>query len=157
MATAINPQILQVFKDLEALWLSRDFSKMRGYWLKGLPAPLYLAEEKKEFFTTWEQFDAYFQAVNAGSRGGAVVYHPQHSTAMGQGLEMVAFELEWTTYIKGEDAPIGGSVRGIALFEYDGSAWKLKAYIEAPLAPIIYMRDLYKVVAGTRGFKPEKG
>ena len=30
MATAINPQILQVFKDLEALWLSRDFSKMRG-------------------------------------------------------------------------------------------------------------------------------
>ena len=32
-----------------------------------------------------------------------------------------------------------------------------QAYIEAPLAPIIYMRDLYKVVAGTRGFKPEKG
>ena len=86
-----------------------------------------------------------------------MVYRPQHSTAMGQGLEMVAFELEWTTYIKGEDAPIGGSVRGIALFEYDGSAWKLKAYIEAPLAPILYMRDLYKVVAGTRGFKPEKG
>ena len=157
MATAINPQILQVFKELEGLWLSRDFSKMRGYWLKSLPAPLYLAEEKKEFFTTWEQFDAYFAAVNAGSRGGAVTYRPLHSTSMGQGQEMVAFELEWTTYIKGEDAPIGGSVRGIALFEYDGQAWKLKAYIEAPLAPIIYMRDLYKLVAGSRGFKPEKG
>ncbi len=154
MATAINPQILQVFKDLEAIWLSRDFSKMRGHWLKALPAPLYLAEEKATFFTTWEEFDAYFKAINVGSKGGAVFYKPLHSTAMGQGQEMVAFELEWNTQINGEPVPIGGSVRGIAQFEYDGSAWKLKAYIEAPLAPIIYMRELYKGVAASRGFKP---
>jgi hypothetical protein len=154
MATAINPQILRVFAELEAMWQTRDFGRMRSFWLKGLAAPLYLAEEKKDFITSWEQFDAYFAAINSGSRGGGVVYRPLHSTAMGQGQEMVAFELEWTTQLKGEDAPIGGSVRGIALFEYDGQGWKLRAYIEAPLAPILYVRDLYKLVAASRGYKP---
>ncbi len=154
MATAINPQILHIFSELQGMWLSRDFSRMRSFWLKTLPAPLYLPEEKKDFIVTWEQFDAYFAAINSGSKGGGVTYKPLHSTSMGHGQEMVAFELEWTTQINGEDAPIGGSVRGIAMFEYDGQAWKLKAYIEAPLAPILYMRDLYKLVATSRGYKP---
>ena len=154
MATPINPQILHIFTELQGMWLSRDFSRMRSFWLKTLEAPLYLPEEKKDFITTWEGFDAYFAAINSGSQGGGVTYRPLHSTPMGHGQEMVAFELEWTTQIKGEEAPIGGSVRGIAMFEYDGQAWKLKAYIEAPLAPILYMRDLYKLVASSRGYKP---
>jgi hypothetical protein len=154
MATAVSPQILAVFADLEHIWQSRDFGRMRAHWLKDLPAPLYLAEEKQTFLTTWPAFDAYFAATGAGSRSSLVKYKPLHSTAVGDGQEMVAFTLEWTVQLVNEDMPIGGSVRGVALFAREADAWKMRAYIEAPLAPIIYMRELYELVAESRGVKP---
>jgi len=48
-----------------------------------------------------------------------------------------------------EDSAIGGSVRGFALF-HRRRRTELRAYIEAPLAPIIYMRELYKAVPKPR-------
>lgn len=151
--TPIDARMQKLFTDMEAVWASRDFKKMRGFWVKDLAAPMYLPEEKKDFITTWAGFDAYFANAAAGSRGGIVTYQPLFSMPIADKQHMVAFELEWTTHLKNEDAPIGGSVRGVAVVQDDGTEWKLKSYIEAPLAPIMYMRDLYKLVAKERGFK----
>ncbi|MBL8642643.1 MAG: hypothetical protein JNK21_01835 [Rhodospirillaceae bacterium] len=151
----IDPRIAKVFAGLEGVWRTRDFKPMRGFWAKDLAAPLYLPEEKKDFITTWAGFDAYFANAGQGSRGGKVTYKPLVAMPMGEKMVMVAFEGEWTTHLKTEDAPIGGSIRGVALMEDDGTDWKFKAYIEAPLAPILYMRELYKLVAKERGFKAE--
>jgi hypothetical protein len=153
-AMTVSTDIRKLFTDLEAVWKSRDYSKMRGFWAKRLEAPLYLPEEKKDFITTWAAFDAYFAANAKNSKGGLVTYQPLVAMPMGHGLTMVAFTLEWTTQLVGDAKPIGGSVRGVALVEEEMGAWKLKAYIEAPLAPIIYMRDLYELVAKDRGFAP---
>ena len=150
----VDARTQKLFTDLEAVWLSRDFSKMRGFWVKALPAPMYLPEEKKDFITTWAKFDAYFEETAKGSKGGIVTYHPLIAMPTAPGQQMVAFALEWTTQLLNDTKPIGGSVRGVALMEDDGKEWKLKSYIEAPLAPIIYMRDLYELVAKDRGFKP---
>lgn len=154
MADALDPRIVKLFKDLEAVWASRDFGRMRGFWVKDLAAPLYLPEEKKDFMTTWQQFDAYFKGNTQGTRAGVVKIAPQFAMPMGVGLHMVAFALEWTLQLVNEATPIGGSVRGVALVEEAGSEVKLKAYIEAPLAPILYIRELYELVAANRGFKP---
>ena len=154
MAASVNPGILEVFAELEHMWQSRDFGAMRGYWLADLPAPLYLAEEKAAFFTTWAELESYFADIKSHSKGGLVKYKPLHSTPMGAGQEMVAFTLEWNVHLTGEAVPIGGNVRGIAVFAEQKGAWKLRSYIEAPLAPIIYMRELYKLVPEARGFKP---
>jgi len=150
----LDQRTLKLFTELEALWRSRDFKQMRRHWVKDLAAPVYLPEEKKEFITTWAQFDAYFANAANNSKNSLVTYKPLFAMPSGPGQQMVAFELEWTMQLVNEAAPIGGSVRGFALMEDDGQAWKLKAYIEAPLAPIIYMRDLYQLVAKERGFKP---
>lgn len=154
MANSLDPRVVKLFKDLEATWTTRDFARMRGFWPKDLAAPLYLPEEVKEFITTWAGFDAYFKANTEGSRGGGVKIAPQFSMPMGPGLHMVVFALEWTTQLMTDKKPIGGWVRGIALVEDAGAEVKLKAYIEAPLAPILYMRELYEVVAASRGYKP---
>ena len=153
MAAPVNPRILEVFAELEHMWQSRDFAAMRSHWLSDLPTPLYLAEEKATFFTTWPEVESYFADVKAHSKAGLVKYKPLHATPMGPGQEMVAFTLEWNVHLTGEAVPIGGSVRGVALFAEEKGAWKLRAYIEAPLAPIVYMRELYKLVPETRGFK----
>ena len=147
----VDPRILKLFDDLEGVWRARDFKRMRSFWGKNLPAPMYLPEEKKEFITSWEAFDNYFAATAGGSQGGVVTYKPLTAMALSPDHEMVAFELEWTTKLVGEAQAIGGSVRGFALVHDDGADWKLKAYIEAPLAPIIYMRELYGLVAKSRG------
>jgi hypothetical protein len=154
MADALDPRIVKLFKDLEAVWASRDFARMRGFWVKDLAAPLYLPEEKKDFMTTWAEFDAYFKGNTQGTRAGLVKVAPQFAMPMGPGLQMVAFALEWTLQLVNEAKPIGGSVRGVALVEDAGPEVKLKAYIEAPLAPIMYIRELYETVAVSRGFKP---
>lgn len=132
----------------------RAFDRMRGYWPKDLAAPMYLPEERKDFITTWAEFDAYFKATAAGSRGGGVKIAPQFAMPMGPGLHMVAFALEWNTQLLADAKPIGGSVRGVALVEDVGHEVKLKAYIEAPLAPILYIRELYEMVATGRGYTP---
>ncbi|MDX2142409.1 MAG: hypothetical protein SFV19_03550 [Rhodospirillaceae bacterium] len=146
--------IRKLFTDLEAVWKSHDFSKMRGFWAKRLEAPLYLPEERKDFITTWADFDAYFAGTAKASKGGLVTYQPLIAMPMSQGLQMVAFTLEWTMQLVTDAKPIGGSVRGVALVDEEMGDAKLKAYIEAPLAPILYMRDLYELVAQARGFKP---
>ena len=153
-AMPVDARIQKLFTDLEAVWRSRDFSKMRGFWVKGLPAPMYLPEEKKDFITTWAQFDAYFKATTTGSKGGVVTYQPVIAMPLGPNLQMVAFTLEWTTQLVSDTKPIGGSVRGVAVIEDEAGTWKLRSYIEAPLAPILYMRELYETVAKERGFKP---
>jgi hypothetical protein len=153
-AMTVDAKTQKVFTDLESVWFGRDYSKMRSFWVSDLPAPLYLPEEKKDFITTWAQFDAYFAANGKASKGGKVTYQPLLAMPMGPGLQMVAFTLEWTTQLVTDAKPIGGSVRGVALMQEEAGAWKLKAYIEAPLAPILYMRELYEVVARERGFKP---
>ena len=153
MTLPIEPALQKLFTDMEAVWRVRDFAPMRGFWAKDLAAPLYLPEEKKDFITTWAQFDAYFKNAAAGSRGGLVTYKPLFAMPLADNMQMVTFDLEWTTHLKSEDAPIGGWVRGFAVVERDDADWKLRAYIEAPLAPI-YMRELYKLVAKDRGFKP---
>jgi hypothetical protein len=153
-AMSVPRDIQKLFIDLEAVWKSRDYSKMRGFWARNLDAPLYLPEEKKEFITTWAAFDAYFAANATGSKGGLVTYQPLLVMPLGPALQMVAFTLEWTTQLVNDAKPIGGSVRGVAVIDKEMGEWKLKAYIEAPLAPIIYMRDLYELVAKERGFQP---
>jgi hypothetical protein len=150
---AIDRGILALFAEMETVWRSREFGRMRGFWAKDLEAPLYLPEEKHEFITTWAAFDAYFANAARSSRGGKVRYKPLLAVPVGERQRMVAFELEWLTHLRNEDAPIGGSVRGVSLVEYDGSEWKLRAYVEAPLAPIVYMRELYKLFAKDRGFE----
>lgn len=46
MTTSLDSRVIQLFRDLEAVWASRDFGRMRGFWVKDLTAPLYLPEDE---------------------------------------------------------------------------------------------------------------
>ena len=44
----------------------------------------------------------------------------------------------------GQDKPVGGDLRVTAVFRKTPAGWRLFHYVEAPLAPIIYVRRLYQ-------------
>jgi hypothetical protein len=150
----VDARIKDVFSHLESVWRSRQYAQMREFWVKDLPAPLYLPEERKEFITTWAEFDAYFAGNAKMMKDIIVTYQPITAVPLSATQQIVAFGLEWTTQLVNEAKPIGGSVRGIAVVEDVAGTFKLRAYIEAPLAPIMYMRELYEIVAKDRGFQP---
>ena len=149
----VDAHIHKLFTELEVVWRSREYSKMRSFWVKSLEAPLYLPEERKDFITSWAQFDEYFVGNAKAMRDIIVTYQPLTVMPLSQSQKIVAFALEWTTQIVNETKPIGGSVRGVAVIENEAGTWKLLSYIESPLAPIMYMRELYETVAKERGFK----
>jgi hypothetical protein len=151
---SVDARIQKLFSDIQATWRNQQYSNMRSFWLSTLDAPLYLPEERKEFITSWEQFDAYFAGNAKAMRGILVTIAPQFAVPLSATQQSVVFNLEWTTQMVNDPKPIGGWVRGLAVVEDEAGAYKLRSYIEAPLAPIMYMRELYEVVATQRSFTP---
>lgn len=149
-AEKVDPEISAVFSTLEQIWRAKDFARMRGLWLTDLASPLYIAEENPTIIASWDAFDAYFAQTSAALRQISSTYRIVAVQPGTGGQQLVAFELDWTAAIGPVNPPVAGWVRGQAVLEQEGSAWKLRSYIEAPLAPIVYMGELYKLVACTR-------
>lgn len=150
VAQNVEPAIAAFFTTLEGVWRTKDFSRMRKLWLTDLPAPLYVAEENPTIVTSWEAFDAYFVQTSSALRQISSSYRIVAVLPGAPGQQIVAFELDWSAAIGPVDPPVAGSVRGQALLEREGNAWKLRSYVEAPLAPIVYIGELYKFVACSR-------
>ncbi|WP_206340858.1 hypothetical protein [Marinicauda algicola] len=69
---------------------------------------------------------------------------------VGEGLVLGVHRMDWS--IRFTDRPaMGGDNRVAALFRHTGEGWRLSAWIEAPLAPIVYLRRLYEARAGRLG------
>lgn len=146
----MTSEVGTLFSSLETIWRTKDFARMRSQWLSNLEAPLYLAEEHRSFITTWPGFDDYFRKTAEVIREITARYRVVAVLPAAAGQNLVAFELDWSAAIDPEP-PVAGSVRGVAFVELEHDEWKLRAYVEAPLAPIVYMGELYQLVARTRG------
>lgn len=150
VAKNVDPAITAVFSTLESVWRTKAFTRMRGLWLTNLGAPLYVAEENPTIVTSWDAFDAYFAQTSAALREISSAYRIVAVLPGAPGQQIVAFELDWSAAIGPSDPPVAGSVRGQAILEREADEWKLRSYVEAPLAPIVYIGELYKFVACTR-------
>jgi hypothetical protein len=63
---------------------------------------------------------------------------------MPEGLVLATWRMEWRVHIHGCDKPTGGETRVAALLRHTQSGLRFAAYVEAPLAPILYLRRLYE-------------
>jgi hypothetical protein len=55
--------------------------------------------------------------------------------------------MEWQAAIKPEVEKLGGYVRVVAVLRRSQAGWRFVSYVEAPLAPIVYLGELYRLVA----------
>jgi hypothetical protein len=69
---------------------------------------------------------------------------PPDIVPLADNLLTAMYSLHWECVLKGETAPIGGDNRAFSVLRRVGGQWKFTQYVEAPLAPIIYLHQLYE-------------
>jgi hypothetical protein len=141
-----EPGIVALFYAMERAFSGKDFRALRDLFAPGLAAPFYLAEEHPNFLTDWAALEAYWQSTDSSIEQLRVRYKVQSTSPVSDELMMAAVTLEWIAHMP-EQQPIGGDLRVAALCRLTGETWRLVAYVEAPLAPISYVRELYRRVA----------
>lgn len=142
----IDPGIVELFAALGRHYGAKDFGAVRALWVERLPAPFYLAEEHDEFIDSWDKLENYWRLTSQTLSHLRARFVPQTSVPLDEHRQLVGFELTWLARV-GSDAPVAGTLRAAAVCERSASGWRIRAWIEAPLAPIVYMRHLYHGVA----------
>ena len=145
-----------VFKDIEAVFLevegifrnlAAEHQRMRALWDPALASPVYLAEESQELITDWASLDRYLQLTARVLSTVRARYQLQSVVPLGDGLVTAYCRMEWQAVMPPDPDRIGGYVRVIAVLRQTRSGWRFVSYVEAPLAPLMYVRDLYKLAA----------
>jgi hypothetical protein len=142
-------EIAEIFKKIEDIFLNieHDYLRFRDLWDRNIKTPIYIAEEHKEIIADWASLDSYFE--NAAMMLGSVVckYELKGVVPIQADLVTAYCQMEWQAAIKPAVEKMGGYVRVVAVLRKSDAGWRLVSYVEAPLAPIIYMGELYKLVA----------
>jgi hypothetical protein len=141
-------QIEAILRRLERGWRDLDFSAIESLWDRSRP-PIYFAEEAAQPLLSWSALRDYWrQTAGAIERMGLSIALPATlrmlAAAPGTALLSAIYTMHWDALIRGSPRPVGGDNRVCATFRQVQDEWKLTQYVEAPLAPIVYMRKLYE-------------
>ncbi|MEE4454194.1 hypothetical protein [Novosphingobium resinovorum] len=157
MPDPVEPAGEPLFARVEALlermsqaWREGDFAFLRALWDE-TDHPVYLAEEADGFARGAEALGAYFAATEAMLPEVRGEYRLEAVTPLGGDLHIASFVNEWAAREAAGEPMVAGICRGIMVLEARGARLIPRAYIEAPKAPLLYMRDLYRMAARERG------
>jgi hypothetical protein len=143
----IDPQISRIFAACETAYGCFDFATVRELWSRR-ERPFYLAEEEGDYFTSWPQIEDYWARLPRALDQLELRLQPRVSVPLAEDRQWVGFSLVWRART-GSSPAIAGEVRGVALLVREDGEWRLQGWVEAPLAPIAYMRGLYQHFART--------
>lgn len=137
-------EILAILAELERAWNTLDFPAIRALWDESTD-PIYFAEEAIEPHLDWAQLQNYwdFTARTIVRMGMRITSTPQFRE-LAPGLISVTYAMHWDAVMKGSPKPVGGENRVCATFRRTARGWRFAQYVEAPLAPITYVKWLYE-------------
>ena len=143
-AQAQTPEeIASVLQDYAAAWATRDPAALRVFWDAGDDAPLYVAEEVDHALSTWPEIEAYWAGNEQAFSGLAVSFGEARLKPLGEGETLALFDMRWDAAFAAPGASsIGGDNRVLALLRRTEEGWRLASWVEAPLAPLPYLRRL---------------
>ena len=147
LASPIDAEVHRLFAACEAAYGRFDFVTVRGFWSRREP-PFYLAEEEGDYFTSWPEIEGYWARLPKALDELELRLRPRVSVPLAADRQWVGFSLVWRAR-SGASPAIAGQVRGVALLVREDGEWRLQGWVEAPLAPITYMRGLYQQFART--------
>lgn len=142
----VAPELAGLFAALERYYGAKDFAAVRDLWLPQLETPFYIAEEHGEVMSSWEQIERYWRITSESIAHLRARFEPRGAVPLSPTQQLVCFDLTWLARV-GSTAPVAGTLRAIAICELTAAGWRIRAWVEAPLAPIVYMRALYEGVA----------
>jgi len=148
---AARTQIETHLRTLERAWNELDFAAIKSIWDTSRP-PVYFAEEAANPHLDWPSLEAYWDFTRRSiSRMGMRITNAPELVELAPELVSVIYRMHWDALIAGDGKPLGGDNRVCATFRHTSDGWRLAQYVEAPLAPITYMKWLYEQ-AVTPGF-----
>ena len=125
-------------------WNRLDFAGLRQLWDPEEPEPTYLAEEALTPAFGWDEIEAYWDAAVTLNSEMQVEMHKLRVRPLSDDLATAMYELRWSCRFRNQPRRIGGDNRVTAIFRRRGGRWLFVQYVEAPLAPISYLRRFYE-------------
>ena len=140
----VRTEIIALLAQLERAWCALDFAAVRALWDTERD-PIYYAEEADGPLLRWPQLEEYWRITGSAIEhmGMRIVGEPQ-LRELSPGLVSVMYEMHWDAALRGQQRPIGGDNRVCATLRRKREGWRFAQYVEAPLAPITYVRRLYE-------------
>jgi hypothetical protein len=140
---ATHAAVAELLATVESRWRTLDLAALESLWDTSR-APLYIAEEAGEVHTSFEAIRGYWAFTRSIIEKMDLRLGRPDLVPLGADLLTAVYPLHWECLIKGQKAPVGGDNRACAVLRRIGGSWRFTQYIEAPLAPIVYMRQLYE-------------
>ncbi|MEZ5499686.1 MAG: hypothetical protein R3E77_09690 [Steroidobacteraceae bacterium] len=146
MNTSLADELSPLWRNFSLNWNSRDFAALRALWHPEV-APVYFAEEIDRPLLDWPAIESYWHDVRRSFIALDTQIMDLRSLPRGENQAASLFVMRWQALMSNNQAPIAGDTRVIANLARHGNDWKITQYVEAPLAPIVYMRKLYQRIA----------
>ena len=141
----LKAEIDSLLEELVERWNAMELLKIRELWDPNETQPYYIPEEAEQPLIGWEAIENYWQGtMDSISRLKMRVWDLQVKS-LSADLAVAIYRLHWTADVKGFPKPVGGDNRVTAIFRHTDAGWRFCHYVEAPLAPITYMRQLYEL------------
>ncbi len=141
--TKDRAEILRLLSELEQAWCRLDFTRIRGLWDESQD-PVYVAEENPRVHLSWPQLQAYFDLTSRTiERMSMRIEGEPALREIAAGVVTAAYSMHWDAAVRGESRPMGGDNRVVDTFRRTAHGWRFVQHVEAPLAPISYVRELY--------------
>ncbi len=133
--------------DLAQRWCANQLFSIRELWHPDDDAPLYQPEELETPLTSWEAVNDYWQKTTDSIISFEMRTWELYIKTLNDDMLSVWYRMYWRGEIQGYDKPIGGENRVCATLQRSPDGWRFRQLIEAPLAPIMYMKWLYEKAA----------
>ncbi len=145
-----HPAIEAIIRQLQGYWGTLDFKAIRALWDLSMP-PLYLAEEAAGPSRSWEELEKYWAATHGIAKRNLVTITDIRCHDINSNVISAFYAMHWDIELSDGKA-IGGDNRVCVTFKRLPEGWRIAQYIEAPLAPVLYMQKLYELNT-TAGFR----
>ncbi len=132
---------------LSEAWTARDAIALAALWDPLEPQPLYMAEEVDQPLTSLAAIRDYWSRTLSAVGFIRMEVRNVQVRALAADLGSASYDMRWSGSFAGFDRPIGGATRVSAILRLRPEGWRFIQYVEAPLAPIVYMRHLYGMAA----------
>ena len=140
----LTPELAAVFDTVRDAWGRGDFAAIEACWDGDDADPLYQAEEEEHVHLGWAAVRDYWRRTAATNECIRVTYSNFVTKPLGADQVLVAFDMHFDLKMRGRPKPIGGDNRTFAILRRHPGGWRFISWIEAPLAPILYVRRLYE-------------
>jgi hypothetical protein len=124
-------------------WREHDFASLKALWDTSQP-PVYLPEEARAACLTWDELDRYWAYTRDAAQKVSIRIANVEYRVLSDDLVSALYAMHWNFATRDTQLPVGGDVRVFAVLRRLSAGWAFVQYIEAPLAPIVYVRSLYE-------------